>query len=189
MEEQYKNITEILSLAKKDFGTAFQSEMHASLDAKDLMELNRMYNDFAQLKEDYRRLSNEAQATAFDSRNPDTELLLRVLLKQKQITLENGMYQRQDFDYEPSITVIGQMKKKDKAFYITDDSLDEYTKQLEHQLKEYEQIKTILNKYNTTNETPYDLIINLDETCEKLKKRVQELENKQKGRKLWKKNK
>ena len=189
MEEQYKNITEILSLVKNDFGTASQSEMHVTLDAEDLIELNQMYSDFAQLKDDYKKLSSEAQATAFDSRNVDTELLLRVLLKQKQITLENGMYQRQDFDYEPSITVIGKMKKKDKTFFLSDDSLDEYTKQLEHQLEEYEQIKTILNKYNTTNETPYDLIMNLDETCEKLKRRVQELEEKKRGKKLWPKSK
>ena len=122
------------------------------------------------LQEKYRALSIEAQATAFEERNIDTESLLRVLLKQNQITLENGEYKRQDFEWEENLMLLGLMKKREKTFYIPDEEcLDEYTKQLEQQLKEYQELKKIFRKHNITNETMYDGFIRLEETIEKLK--------------------
>jgi len=114
---------------------------------------------YKKLEEKYKRLSIEAQATAFNDENKDTECLLRVLLKQGEISLdENGYYKRQDFDWEENMFMLGLMKKREKNFYIPDDEcLDEYTKQLESQLKEYDEIKKIFKKYLCfPNDTIYD---------------------------------
>ena len=128
---------------------------------------------------------NSREKTAFDDMNKDTEGLLRVLLKQGEITLdEKGYYQRKDFDWEENLTMMGLMKKREKNFYIPDDSLDEYTKQLENQLKEYNEIKEIFKKYYVMgNETMYDgcckmqdEIDELKEENKELKQRLEELE-------------
>ena len=125
-----------------------------------------------EMQEKYKRLSIEAQATAFNDSNPDTEGLLRVLLKQGQIKLdEKGYYQREDFDWEENLMMMGLMKKREKNFYIPDDEcLDEYTKQLESQLKEYNEIKEIFKKYYVfPNETMYDGCIKMQDEIDKLK--------------------
>ena len=54
------------------------------------------------------------------------------------------------------------MKVREKAFYLDEDSLDEYTMQLEHQLKEYTEAKEIFKKYNYKNETLFEHIKRLD---------------------------
>lgn len=129
-------------------------------------------NQIKEIQEKYKRLSIEAQATAFDDVNKDTEGLLRVLLKQGEITLdENGYYQRRDFDWEENMFMLGLMKKREKNFYIPDDEcLDEYTKQLESQLKEYNEIKEIFKKYYVfPNETIYDGCIKMQDEIDKLK--------------------
>ena len=125
-----------------------------------------------ELEEKYKRLSIEAQATAFDDKNKDTECLLRVLLKQDKISLdENGYYKRQDFDWEENMFILGLMKKREKTFYIPDDEcLDEYTKQLESQLKEYNEIKKIFKKYLCfPNDTLYDGCCKMQDEIDKYK--------------------
>lgn len=127
---------------------------------------------YLELEEKYKRLSIEAQATAFDDENKDTEGLLRVLLEQNEIKLdENGYYQRQDFDWEENMYMMGLMKKREKTFYIPDDEcLDEYTKQLENQLKEYNKIKEIFKKYYVfDNETMYDGCCKMQDEIDELK--------------------
>ena len=209
--EVFKNIKEILELCNEEL-IKNNKETYATLDYEDLLELKEMYDKLEkfyagelytakqlknaenigdiikenkELKEKYKRLSIEAQATAFDDMNKDTEGLLRVLLKQGEITLdEKGYYQRKDFDWEENLTMMGLMKKREKNFYIPDDSLDEYTKQLENQLKEYNEIKEIFKKYYVMgNETMYDgcckmqdEIDELKEENKELKQRLEELE-------------
>lgn len=129
-------------------------------------------------KEKYKRLSIEAQATAFDDQNKDTEGLLRVLLKQGEITLdEKGYYQREDFDWEENLYKLGLMKKKEKCFYIPDDEcLDEYTKQLENQLKEYNEIKETFRKYCVMdNDTLYDGCCKMQDEINELKEKNKKL--------------
>ena len=67
--------------------------------------------------------------------------------------------------------MMGLMKKREKNFYIPDDEcLDEYTKQLESQLKEYNEIKEIFKKYYVfPNETMYDGCIKMQDEIDKLK--------------------
>lgn len=138
---------------------------------KDVNEYIKELEKFEKLKEDYKRLSIEAQATAFDEDNQDTETLMRVLLKQNQISLENGEYKRKDFDWEENLCKLGLMKKREKTFYIPDEEcLDEYTKQLESQLKEYTEIKEIFKKYYVfNNETIYDGCIKMQDEIDNYK--------------------
>lgn len=129
---------------------------------------------YKQEKEKYKRLSIEAQATAFMDCNKDTETLMRVLLKQGQIKLENGMYKRQDFDWEKNLMMLGLMKKREKTFYLPDEeNIDEYTKQLENQLQEYNKLKEIFSKRNIKNETMYDGFCRLEGELEKKDKIIE----------------
>lgn len=139
----------------------------------------KLQKELEQEKEKYKRLSIEAQATAFDEQNKDTETLLRVLLKQGEISLdEKGNYNRQDFDWEENLCQLGLMKKREKNFYIPDDEhLDEYTKQLEAQLKEYTEMKQYFEKYHVTdNETMYDDFCKMQDELEQEKENNKELE-------------
>ena len=132
-----------------------------------------------ELEEKYKRLSIEAQATAFDDQNRSTEILLRVLLKQGEIELnEKDEYQRKDFDWEENLYQLGLMKKREKTFYLPDEEcLDEYTKQLESQLKEYNEAKEIFSKYYVMgNDTLYDGCIKMQDEIDELKEKNKELE-------------
>lgn len=153
---------------------------YAEMDAlKEYVEaIDMLLKLYQEEKDKYKRLSIEAQATAFDDINQDTEGLLRVLLKQGEITLdEKGYYQRKDFDWEENLTKMGLMKKREKCFYIPDDEcLDEYTKQLESQLKEYNEIKEIFKKYYVMkNETIYDGCCKMQDEIDELKEENKEL--------------
>ena len=86
----------------------------------------------------YKQLVDISIETAFDDTNKDTELLCRVLLKQGQITIENGMYHRENFDWEKHLKMLGLEKVREKDFFLQDSKIDEYTKQLEHKIKELE---------------------------------------------------
>lgn len=150
------------------------------MNKDDFKQLDReqMIVAFNQLKDDYHQLSLDkeqrdieyaqlvkaSEQIAFNERNNYTEDLLRCLLKQGNIELINGMYHRKDFDYEKenNITIVGEMKVREKVFYLDEDSLDEYTMQLEHQLKEYTEAKEIFKKYNYKNETLFEHIKRLD---------------------------
>ncbi|MBQ2349660.1 MAG: hypothetical protein II393_00045 [Cytophagales bacterium] len=149
--------------------------------AKRLFEaIMKIADEKDELKEKYKRLSIEAQATAFDDKNVDTEGLLRVLLKQGEITLdEKGYYQRERFDWEENLWKLGLMKKREKNFYIPDDEcLDEYTKQLESQLKEYNEIKETFRKYCVMhNDTLYDGCCKMQDEIEELKETLKCTQN------------
>ena len=138
---------------------------------KDLLDLYKAE------KEKYKRLSIEAQATAFDEANNDTEGLCRVLLKQGEIEFENGEYKRKDFDWEENMYELGLMKKREKMFYIPDNEcLDEYIKQLEVQLKEYQELKQIFRKHSIKNETMYDEFCRLEDELQAEKEKNKELQ-------------
>ena len=97
---------------------------------------------------------------------------MRVLLKQGQIKLDKkGNYQRKDFNWEKNLTQMGLCKKREKTFIFSDDDvLDEYTKQLESQLEEYNTLKKIFkNYYVVGNETMYDGCIKMQDEIDQLK--------------------
>ena len=130
---------------------------NCEINWKEVQAIETLLDLYKQEKEKNKRLNIEAQATAFMDCNKDTETLMRVLLKQRQIKLENGEYKRQDFDWEKNLMMLGLMKKREKTFYLPDEeNIDEYTKQLENQLQEYNKLKEIFSKRNIKNETMYD---------------------------------
>ena len=168
MEEEIK-IQDLIEHIR--FGTELKYDIKAYIIA-----IENLLDSYKKLKENYKRLSIEAQAIAFDEDNHDTETLMRVLLKQNQIKLENGEYKRQDFNWEENLYELGLMKKREKMFYIPDEEcLDEYTKQLESQLKEYEELKKIFRKHSIKNETMYDGFCRLEEEIEEFKNQIKEI--------------
>lgn len=97
--------------------------------------------------QEFDKLVKIAIETAFDTYNKDTEILLRRLLALKRIRLENGLYTRDPLDFEEHFRIDGIEYNREKMFFIEDDNLDEYTKQLEKKVEVYEQtIKELKNK-------------------------------------------
>lgn len=80
------------------------------------------------------KLGRVAIETGFREVNKDCEFLFRRLLAMDFITLEDGMYSRKPFDFEKSFRIDGLLYDKEKIFFLEDDRLDEYTKQLENKL-------------------------------------------------------
>ena len=170
MKEIERKLLKVFKLLRKD-----DEEGHSSsyeLQWEDIIFIEDLIKKYNQLKKDYKRLSIEAQATAFYDRNEDTECLLRVLLKQGQIKLDKkGYYKRKDFNWEKNLTQMGLCKKREKTFIFSDDDvLDEYTKQLESQLEEYNTLKKIFkNYYVVGNETMYDGCCKMQDEIDQLK--------------------
>jgi len=87
---------------------------------------------------EFEDLARIAIETAFDQTNGDTELLCRRLLAINKIKLENGLYTRDPFDFEQHFRIDGVEYDREKCFFIEEDKLDEYTKQLEEKIKRLE---------------------------------------------------
>lgn len=101
----------------------------------------------------YKQLVDISIETAFDDTNKDTELLCRVLLNQKQITIENGMYHRENFDWEKHLKILGLENVREKNFFVQDSQIDEYTKQLEYKIEELEkELNSVKEIYYTQKE-------------------------------------
>lgn len=107
------------------------------------------------LFKEFENLVRIAIETAFDKSNKDTELLCRRLLAIKKIELKDGLYTRSPFDFEQHFRIDGVEYDREKMFFINDDKLDEYTKQLEKKVEKYEwsikeledEITNLKNKY------------------------------------------
>lgn len=107
------------------------------------------------LFKEFENLVRIAIETAFDKSNKDTELLCRRLLAIKKIELKDGLYTRSPFDFEQHFRIDGVEYDREKMFFINDDKLDEYTKQLEKKVEKYEwsikeledKIENLKNKY------------------------------------------
>lgn len=107
------------------------------------------------LFKEFEDLIKIAIETAFDKSNKDTELLCRRLLAIKKIELKDGLYTRSPFDFEQHFRIDGVEYDREKMFFINDDKLDEYTKQLEKKVEKYEcsikeledKIENLKNKY------------------------------------------
>ena len=98
--------------------------------------------------DEYEKLVQVAIETAFDKENPDTELLLRRLLAMGKIRLVDGQYSRDPLDYEKHFRIDGIEYDREKMFFIENDKLDEYTRQLEVKVKKLEEKVENLTKEN-----------------------------------------
>ena len=99
--------------------------------------------------DEYEKLVQFAIETAFDKENPDTELLLRRLLAMGKIRLVDGQYSRDPLDYEKHFRIDGIEYDREKMFFIEDDKVDEYTKQLETKVKNLEEkVKEVTDERN-----------------------------------------
>ena len=98
---------------------------------------------------EYEKLVQVAIETAFDKENRDTELLLRRLLAMGKIRLVDGQYSRDPLDYEKHFRIDGIEYDREKMFFIEDDKVDEYTKQLETKVKNLEEkVKEVTDERN-----------------------------------------
>ena len=97
---------------------------------------------------EYEKLVQVAIETAFDKENRDTELLLRRLLAMGKIRLVDGQYSRDPLDYEKHFRIDGIEYDREKMFFIENDKLDEYTRQLEVKVKKLEEKVENLTKEN-----------------------------------------
>ena len=108
--------------------------------------LSKNYNNYIEqpieelsidvLRNMYKDLVFIATETAFDEANQNTELLLRTLLLQHRINFNEESKQYQNPNWDKSFEVNGIKFEKEKIYLINEDRVDEYTKQLEYQLKE-----------------------------------------------------
>ena len=73
---------------------------------------------------------------AFDEVNQNTEFLLRTLLLQHRINFNEESKQYQNPNWDKEFEINGIKFEKEKIYLINEDRVDEYTKQLEYQLKE-----------------------------------------------------
>lgn len=112
--------------------------MNKLLWAKGLDEEESAARDI--VLDEFQKLIVVAIETAFDKMNPYTETLMRRLLAIEKIKLKDGKYVRDELDFEKSWTIDGIRYEKEKMFFINDDKLDEYTRQLEKKVEEYEKI-------------------------------------------------
>lgn len=99
--------------------------------------------------QEFDKLVKIAIETAFDTYNKDTEILLRRLLALKRIELKDGLYTRSPLDFEEYFRIDGIEYDREKMFFIEDDKVDEYTKQLETKVKNLEEkVKEVTDERN-----------------------------------------
>lgn len=108
--------------------------------------LSKNYNNYIEqpieelsidvLRNMYKNLVYIATETAFDEANQNTEFLLRTLLLQHRINFNEESKQYQNPNWDKNFEVNGIKFEKEKIYLINEDRVDEYTKQLEYQLKE-----------------------------------------------------
>ncbi len=136
------------------------------------------------LRNMYKDLVYIATEIAFDEVNRDTEFLLRILLLQHRINFDEESKQYQNPNWDKSCEVNGIKFEKEKTYLINEDRVDEYTKQLEYQLKEKNKkitelenmLKPIL-ELNIPIETlvkEYERLNDLEDETDILKKLLQE---------------
>ncbi len=123
--------------------------------------LNKNYNNYIEqpieelsidvLRNMYKHLVYIATETAFNEENHDTEFLLRILLLQHRINFNEESKQYQNPNWDKEFEINGIKFEKEKIYLINEDRVDEYTKQLEYQLKEKDkkitELENMLNLY------------------------------------------
>ena len=109
-----------------DFKKNYNNYMEQPIEELSIDVLRNMYKDLVYI----------ATETAFDEANQNTEFLLRTLLLQHRINFNEESKQYQNPNWDKNFEVNGIKFEKEKIYLINEDRVDEYTKQLEYQLKE-----------------------------------------------------
>lgn len=117
-----------------DLKKNYNNYMEQSIEELSIDVLRNMYKDLVFI----------ATETAFDEANHDTEFLLRTLLLQHRINFNEESKQYQNPNWDKSCEINEIKFEKEKMYFINEDSIDEYTKQLEYQLKEKDKKTTEL---------------------------------------------
>ena len=143
-----------------DLKKNYNNYMEQSIEELSIDVLRNMYKDLVFI----------ATETAFDEVNRDTEFLLRTLLLQHRINFNEESKQYQNPNWDKNFEVNGIKFEKEKIYLINEDRVDEYTKQLEYQLKEKDKkitelenmlkpvldlnipINTLINEFERLNE-------------------------------------
>ncbi len=143
-----------------DFKKNYNNYMEQPIENLSIDVLRNMYKDLVYI----------ATETAFDEVNHDTEFLLRTLLLQHRINFNEESKQYQNSNWDKSCEINGIKFEKEKTYLINEDRVDEYTKQLEYQLKEKDKkitelenmlkpvldlnipINTLINEFERLNE-------------------------------------
>lgn len=143
-----------------DFKKNYNNYMEQPIEELSIDVLRNMYKDLVYI----------ATETAFDEVNHDTEFLLRTLLLQNRINFNEESKQYQNPNWDESCERNGIKFEKEKIYFINEDKIDEYTKQLEYQLKEKDKritelenmlkpildlnipINTLINEFERLNE-------------------------------------
>lgn len=143
-----------------DFKKNYNNYMEQPIEDLSIDVLRNMYKDLVYI----------ATETAFDEVNHDTEFLLRTLLLQHRINFNEESKQYQNPNWDESCERNGIKFEKEKIYFINEDKIDEYTKQLEYQLKEKDKritelenmlkpildlnipINTLINEFERLNE-------------------------------------
>lgn len=143
---------------------------------KTIEEEHRKEN--GELRQKYEELVRCILEDVFYEGNDYVETTLRCLKRQGLIQLKEGQYIRPDLPYEEDGSrLIGVNHKRDKDYFIEDNELDEYTKALERELKEYYEAQKIFKKYNIKDETMYECIKRM---ASKINELEEEKENEEK---------
>ena len=143
-----------------DFKKNYNNCMEQPIEDLSIDVLRNMYKDLVFI----------ATETAFDEVNHDTEFLLRTLLLQHRINFNEEKKSYQNPNWDKSCEVNGIKFEKEKIYLINEDKIDEYTKQLEYQVKEKDEkikelekmlkpildlnipINTLINEFERLNE-------------------------------------
>ena len=143
-----------------DFKKNYNNYIEQPIEELSIDVLRNMYKDLVYITTE----------TAFDEANHDTEFLLRTLLLQHRINFNEESKQYQNLNWDKSCEINGIKFEKEKTYLINEDRVDEYTKQLEYQLKEKDKkitelenmlkpvldlnipINTLINEFERLNE-------------------------------------
>ena len=160
-------------------------------------DLKKNYNNYMEqpieelsidvLRNMYKDLVYIATETAFDEANHDTEILLRTLLLQHRINFNEESKQYQNPNWDKEFEINGIKFEKEKIYLINEDRVDEYTKQLEYQLKEKDkkitELENMLNPVLDLN-IPINTLINEFERLNELEDNMEISKLKSKDKKV-----
>ena len=159
MEEDIKILKKIKKETLNAAANAYTSSM-SDIWRKEAKAIENILNRLEQLEKENEHLVRVAIETAFDKDNNDTEFLCRRLLTMGKIKLEDGVYKRNKLPYEEDgFTIDGILYDREKIFFIEDDKLDEYTKQLE---TEKEQLKAKIEQLEQAERVINDVVSHLE---------------------------
>lgn len=131
-----------------DYITNLQQDLEK---ANDIIEKDRQFNqgrllDLAKLREENEKLKYWLNDVIFDENNTNVELPARYLRKLGYIEFDD---EKKVYINKHNNSPLMQEDNKEKAFYLKDEELNEYTLQLENQNEDYKSRCKKVNKIIT----------------------------------------